>query len=131
MKTIRAIAAAFAALAMTTTVPALAHTELVSSIPTAQSAVPTARQVTLRFSERVMPRLTGLAVAHAGMSHADHAAHTAMAPIPAIRAALSSDGKTLTGTFASALPRGAYTVTWHAVSADTHRIEGQFTFTVR
>ena len=131
MKTIKSIAAAVAAIAMTTAIPALAHTELVSSIPAAQSAVQSARQITLRFSERVMPQLTGLEIAPAGMSHADHAAHTAMAPLPAIRTTFSSDGKTLIATFASALPRGAYTVTWHAVSADTHRIQGQFVFSVR
>ncbi len=28
------------------------------------------------------------------------------------------------------LPPGRYTVTWHAVSVDTHRTEGTFTFTV-
>ncbi len=128
MKTITSFAAALAAIAMTTAMPALAHTALVSSVPAAQSAVPSSRQITLHFSERVMPRLTGLSVAHAGMSHADHAA---MAPMPALTAALSADGTTLTATFASALLRGNYTVNWHAVSDDTHRIEGRFTFTVR
>ncbi len=128
MKTIASFAAIFAALALTTAIPALAHAALVSSVPAAQSAVPSARQITLHFSERVMPRLTGLSIAHAGMSHADHAA---MAPMPALTATLSADGTSLVGTFASALPPGAYTVTWHAVSDDTHRIEGHFTFTVR
>ncbi len=131
MKTIRSIATAIAAIAMTTAVPALAHPRLVSSIPAAQSAVQNARQITLRFSERLMPQLTGLEIAPAGMSHADHGAHTGMAPLPAIRTKFSSDGKTLIATFARALPRGAYTVTWHAVSADTHRIQGQFAFSVR
>lgn len=131
MKTIRSIATAIAAIAMTTAVPALAHPRLVSSIPAAQSAVQNARQITLRFSERLMPQLTGLEIAPAGMPHADHAAHTGMAPLPAIRTKFSSDGKTLIATFARALPRGAYTVTWHAVSADTHRIQGQFAFSVR
>lgn len=137
MTTIRTIATAFAAIAMTTAIPALAHPRLVSSIPAAQAAVQSARQITLRFTERLMPQLTGLEIAPAGMagmagmSHADHAAHMSMAPLPAIRTAFSSDGKTLVATFASALPRGNYTVTWHAVAADTHRVQGQFAFTVR
>ena len=134
MKTIRSIATAVAAIAMTTAIPALAHPRLVSSIPAAQAAVPSARQITLRFSERLMPQLTGLEITPAGMagmSHADHAAHVAMPPLPAIRTTFSSDGKTMIATFAKAFSRGAYTVTWHAVSADTHRVQGQFAFTVR
>lgn len=131
MKTIRTIATTVAAIAITTAMPALAHPRLVSSIPAAQAAVQTARQITLRFSERLMPQVTGLEIAPAGMSHADHAAHVTRAPLPAIRTTFSSDGKTLIATFASALPRGAYTVTWHAVAADTHRVQGQYAFTVK
>ena len=134
MKSFRTLAAAVAAIAMTTAMPALAHPRLVSSIPAAQAAVQSARQITLRFSERLMPQLTGLEIAPAGMagmSHADHSSHMAMAPMPAIKVSFSSDGKTLVATLASALPRGAYTVTWHAVSADTHRVQGQLAFTVR
>jgi copper resistance protein C len=29
------------------------------------------------------------------------------------------------------LPHGTYTVTWHAVSVDTHRTQGHFQFTVK
>jgi copper resistance protein C len=29
------------------------------------------------------------------------------------------------------LPNGTYTVTWHAVSVDTHRTQGSFEFTIR
>ena len=29
------------------------------------------------------------------------------------------------------LPAGIYTVTWHAVSADTHKTDGSFTFTIK
>lgn len=134
MKTIRTIATAVAAIAITTAIPALAHPRLVSSIPAAQASVQSTRQITLRFTERLMPQLTGLEIAPAGMagmSHADHSAHTAIAPLPAIRTTFSSDGKTLIATFASALPRGTYTVIWRAVAADTHRVEGRFAFTVR
>jgi methionine-rich copper-binding protein CopC len=30
-----------------------------------------------------------------------------------------------------ALPDGTYTVTWHAVSVDTHRTQGSFEFTIK
>jgi methionine-rich copper-binding protein CopC len=32
---------------------------------------------------------------------------------------------------ASPLKPGVYSVKWHAVTADTHRTQGAFTFTVR
>jgi methionine-rich copper-binding protein CopC len=130
MKTIKIIAAAFAAIAMTMGLPALAHPKLIASNPAAQASVDAPRQITLRFTERLMPQLTGLELAPAGMSNAEHMAHMAMPHLPAIETTLSSDGKTLVATLASALPRGSYTVTWHAVAADTHRVEGQFAFTV-
>lgn len=133
MKAIKIIATAFAAIAMTAAIPALAHPRLVSSIPAAQASVTSARQIALRFTERLLPQLTGLEIAPAGMagmSHADHMAHMAMTSVPAIKTTFSSDGKTVIATLASALPHGSYTVTWHAVAADTHRVEGQFAFTV-
>ncbi len=133
MKAIKIIATALAAAAMTTTMPALAHPRLVASIPAAQASVASARQVMLRFTERLLPQLTGLEITPAGMAgmpHSDHMAHMAITSVPVVKTTISSDGKTLIATFASALPRGGYIVTWHAVAADTHRVENQFAFTV-
>ncbi|MET0238531.1 MAG: copper resistance protein CopC, partial [Sphingobium sp.] len=41
------------------------------------------------------------------------------------------DGKTLTVTLPRALPVGTYKLDWHAVTADTHRIEGSYAFSVK
>lgn len=134
MKPSRTIATAFAAISMITAIPAMARPKLVSSLPAAQASVQSARQVTLRFTERLIPQLTGFEIAPAGMagvSHADHSAHLTMAPLPAIKTTYSSGGTTIIATFASDLPRGSYAVTWHAVAADTQRVNGQFVFTVR
>ncbi|MCB4858687.1 copper resistance protein CopC [Sphingobium sp. PNB] len=133
MKAIKIVATAFAATAMTTAMPVLAHPTLVASIPAAQASVASTRQVMLRFTERLLPQLTGLEITPAGMAgmpHADHMAHGAMPLVPTVKTTFSSDGKTLIATFANALPRGSYIVTWHAVAADTHRVESQFAFTV-
>src|SRR3546814_17908475 len=45
--------------------------------------------------------------------------------------AVGEDGKTLIVTLARPLTAGSYKVDWHAVAADTHRIVGSLTFTVR
>ena len=43
----------------------------------------------------------------------------------------SADGKRLTLTAARPFPRGTYRVTWHAAGTDTHRMQGNYSFTVR
>jgi len=40
------------------------------------------------------------------------------------------DGLSLVGTPARPLAAGVYEVKWHAVTADTHRMQGAFSFTV-
>lgn len=40
-------------------------------------------------------------------------------------------GKVLTVKLARPLAAGTYLLKWHAVAADQHRIEGNFSFTVR
>ena len=52
-------------------------------------------------------------------------------PVPTGRAALSpSDPSELDLPLTSPLPAGSYKVSWHVVSTDTHRTEGDFTFEV-
>jgi methionine-rich copper-binding protein CopC len=43
---------------------------------------------------------------------------------------LDDKDKTLMIVSVPSLPDGTYTVTWHAVSVDTHRTQGHFQFTV-
>ena len=56
---------------------------------------------------------------------------TAPMSVGAVTSTVAADGKTLVGTLRSPLPAGTYTVGWHAVTADTHRVEGSYSFTVR
>lgn len=108
--------------------PAWAHPKLVSSTPAANATVANANRVTLTFSERLMPRMSGVELAMTGMpGMANHAPMK----ISGFSTAVDRGGKTLVVTFARPLSAGTYKLDWHAVSADTHRITGSLTFTVR
>src|SRR3546814_1149904 len=108
--------------------PAWAHPKLVSSTPAANATVANANRVTLTFSERLMPRMSGVELAMTGMpGMANHAPMK----ISGFSTAVDRGGKTLVVTFARPLSAGTYKLDWHAVSADTHRITGSLSFTVR
>lgn len=127
MKTIMRATVA-AALLLGLAAPAWAHPKLVSSAPAANATVANANRVILTFSERLMPRMSGVELAMTGMpGMANHAPMK----ISGFSTAVDRDGKTLVVTFARPLSAGTYKLDWHAVSADTHRITGSLTFTVR
>lgn len=100
---------------------AFAHAHLVSSDPAAKSTVAAPRQITLRFTETLNPKFSGAAVTMPQM--ADMAA-------PA-KVTFSADQLGMVLTPGAPLAAGAYKVSWHAVSADTHRTQGDFIFTVK
>ncbi|MBH1487140.1 copper homeostasis periplasmic binding protein CopC [Stenotrophomonas geniculata] len=102
---------------------ALAHPSLVSSTPAADATVAPATEITLRFSEKVMPRATRieLSMDHGRMKMA--MATTAQD--------ISEDGHTLRARFAKPLPAGSYALQWRAVGQDTHPITGSYRFTVK
>jgi copper resistance protein C len=106
--------------------PALAHPKLVSSQPAAQAAVGATNRVALTFSEQLMPQMSGMEVTMTGMPGMPN--HTMK--MTGFRTTVEG-GKTLVATFARPLMAGTYRVQWHAVSADTHRIQGTIDFTVR
>jgi methionine-rich copper-binding protein CopC len=99
---------------------ALAHAQLQKAIPAVGGTVtlsPT--EIRLKFSEGVEPRFSGIALAtQAGVAQ----------PIakPSIDPA---DNSVLIAVISQALKPGIYTVTWHAVSVDTHKTQGSFNFT--
>jgi len=50
----------------------------------------------------------------------------------AVKTSVSKDRKTLSGVPEGSLMPGAYTLHWHAASADDgHRMDGMLTFTVK
>ena len=49
----------------------------------------------------------------------------------AVKTTVGKDGKSMVGVPAKPLAKGVYKVAWHAVTADSHRMQGDFSFTVR
>ncbi|QDK34869.1 MULTISPECIES: copper homeostasis periplasmic binding protein CopC [Sphingomonadaceae] len=120
-----ALAAAILAVAAVPAV-ALAHPKLLSATPAANSAVAKPTSIALTFSEDLVAPLSGIDLVMTGMP--GMANHQPM-PIKGITA--KAKGKTMTVALPRPLPTGTYQLTWHAVAADQHRIEGSYSFTVR
>jgi methionine-rich copper-binding protein CopC len=72
-------------------------------------------QVTLYFTQQLEPKFSGAEVRNASGARVDR-------------------GKSISGNVmrigVGSLPAGAYTVTWHALSVDTHTTQGSFNFRV-
>lgn len=117
----RALLAISTAAALGVATQALAHAHLTASDPAANATVAAPRQLTLHFSERLNPKFSGMTVTMSQMNN--------MA-VP-VKVAVGKDGETLVATPSQPLSAGAYKVTWHAVTADTHRTQGDYSFTVR
>lgn len=114
-----AIAALFA-LALPIGSPAFGHAFLTRAVPAAGATVTVApRELTLLFTEKIEPAFCQVQVL--GPSGAAIAAGKAHA--------VQGNDRALSVTVPQLAP-GRYTVVWHATSADTHKTEGRFTFTV-
>ncbi|MCF8709649.1 copper homeostasis periplasmic binding protein CopC [Rhizorhapis sp. SPR117] len=107
---------------------ALAHPKLVSSTPAADATVAKPKAIKLTFSETLVPQFSGFELVMTGMP--GMASHDPM-KIAGFKTSVASDGKTMVATLPRPLPAGQYELSWHAVAADTHRIEGKFSFTVK
>jgi hypothetical protein len=110
-----------AAAALAAASQASAHAHLTASDPAKDATVAAPKQLTLKFSEKLQPKFSGLTVTMPQMN--DMAAP--------VKVAVGKDGLTLVATPTQPLSAGVYKVSWHAVTADTHRTEGAYTFTVR
>ena len=115
--------AAFAvsAAAFIAPLPAWAHAHLKLASPAVDGTVKASpSEITLHFSEDVEPHFSSIALATTD-GKALKLEHPATAP---------GDHKTLVSKVPETLSAGTYRVTWHAVSVDTHKTQGSFTFTV-
>ncbi len=106
---------------------ASAHPKLLASVPTAKSSVAAPSTITLKFNEKLMQRFTGLGLTMTSMPGAPNKPMK----MAGFKMVVGGDGKTVTAQLPKPLTTGAYRVDWHAVAADTHRMTGAFTFTVR
>lgn len=97
---------------------ASAHAFLLHANPTAGATLGSPpKNVSLDFSEALEPTFSNVAVA-------DGAGH-------AVTAATSVASGTKMSVALQPLKPGTYSVTWHALSVDTHRTQGSFRFTVK
>jgi copper resistance protein C len=101
---------------------ALAHPKLTASVPAASSVVSAGpSEIRLSFNEGPEPSLSGI----------DLKSPTGE-KIETGKASLSpTDKKELVIALPAPLADGTYSVEWHAVGADSHRVKGGFTFTVK
>ena len=97
---------------------AMAHAMLERAEPSAGAQLDHApAQLRLQFSEPLEPAFSGVSI----MDSANHSV---------AREASVISGVTMTIRL-NQIPPGEYHVQWHAVSVDTHRTEGSYSFIVR
>ena len=108
-------------------VPAQAHPRLIASTPANGATASNVGSVRLQFSERLVPAFTRAELIMTGMPGMRN--HRPM-KVPA-RSMVLKDGRTMVVTSHSRLQAGSYRLNWHAVSTDTHHIDGQVAFAVR
>ena len=105
---------------------AYAHPKLVSATPAPNATVARPGRVELHFSEKLMAKFSDanlMMTVHGGTAHAPQkVAGTAL---------VGADGRTLVVMSKSPLAAGRYTVAWHVVSVDTHRVAGNYAFAVK
>lgn len=119
---------AIAALGLTAPQIAAAHTQLISSSPAANATVAAPTKIELRFNEAVIGSTARATIAMTGMP--GMASHAPMA-ITGFTAQMGKDRKSMTLLLRRPLTAGTYQVSWTAAGTDTHRMSGNFSFTVR
>jgi methionine-rich copper-binding protein CopC len=97
--------------------PAFAHAHLQKSMPAANAKVKSPQHVVLHFSEALEPAFSGALLLDAD------GRNVSGAPVVI-------DGPLMTLTPGKLAP-GVYHVSWHSVGQDTHRLDGDFSFTVK
>lgn len=97
--------------------PALAHAFLDHADPGAgASLAQSPKQIALTFTEKLEPSFSGVSVSDATGRDVEAAAPT-----------ISGDAITVS---LKPLAAGSYRVSWHAVSLDSHRTEGSYSFSI-
>jgi methionine-rich copper-binding protein CopC len=106
------------ALAVVSIAPAAAHTDLLSSDPEdGQTLAAPPERVTLRFGQDLLT--AGAQI----VAKDDTGVKVGLGPAEV-------SGSRVSATWPGTADGGAYTVSWRAVAADGHPLEGRFTFTV-
>ena len=101
--------------------PALAHPKLMATVPAADAQAQPPQEIRLSFSEALVAKFSGFDLKDQDGKRVEIG--------PA--ASDLNDRKQLIVPLKAALAPGRYTVEWHAVSEDTHRIKGSYSFEVK
>jgi methionine-rich copper-binding protein CopC len=109
-----------AAASLLTVSSAQAHAHLLKSLPAADAAVGPSQNIRLQFSEALEPKFSGVELKTAGGAAVELTSKVAI-----------KDRKTLDAAPKAPLAPGAYRVLWHVVSADGHKMTGDYGFTVK
>jgi methionine-rich copper-binding protein CopC len=99
---------------------AFAHAELKTSNPAADSSVVDVQEIRMGFNEGINPKFSG----------ADLKDETGKAVATGSAKVDAKNKKELIVPVSAKLSPGSYTVEWHAVSEDSHRVKGRFSFKV-
>ena len=114
------VLATAAVMVLAAPVAALAHAHLVRAVPAAGGTVNAApSEVTLRFNEKLERAFSSVVVRDAAGKQVDKG-----------DAAVDKNDRTIIRVMLQPLEPGVYKVEWRAVSADTHKVNGDFTFKV-
>jgi methionine-rich copper-binding protein CopC len=99
---------------------AQAHPALEATDPGQGATVSSPKEIRLTFTEDLVAKFSGLTV----KDQDGHLVETASATVD------PGHKRQLIVSITKPLPPGAYDVDWHAVSVDTHRVSGHFSFKV-
>lgn len=113
------IAAGLGAAAVLFATQAAAHAHLVRSDPAANATVAAPAAISLTFNEKLVPAFSGFE-----LTMVEHKMKVA------VKTTISPDGQTIRGAPQGKLMAGTYRISWHAASADGHRMTGDVTFKV-
>lgn len=97
-----------------------AHPALETAVPGQGATVSSPKEIRLTFTEDLVAKFSGLTVK-------DQTGHLVETTSPSVD---PSHKRLLIVPILNALPPGTYDVDWHAVSVDTHRVSGHFSFKV-
>jgi methionine-rich copper-binding protein CopC len=98
---------------------AQAHPKLLAANPAANARIASPAEIRLTYSETLIGKFSQISLADG-----------AGKPVPLGASQLSPDRKQLTAAVKGRLAPGTYTVTWRAVSTDTHKVQGGYAFQV-
>lgn len=124
----RPILAVLAATLLALATGAQAHPKLLAANPAPDAIVAKADRIELRFNERLVPAFSGADLVMTAKRGANRPSEMKIAPVTST---IGRDGRSLILAPGKPLEPGTYRVAWHAVSSDTHRIKGTFSFRVR